>query len=102
MFVRGVVAVSISLNNFDLKQCGENLEDEEEEAEEDSVAENSLTSFISGSKTSDEAESERKKKEKAKQRSRFESLEDPFYDTDQCDRVSTMVRFIQIQQNPQN
>ncbi|RNA23662.1 G-coupled receptor -like protein [Brachionus plicatilis] len=51
--IRGVVSISISLNNFDLKQCGES-----EDAEEDSNS--------------------------------TEKYDDPFFNTDKCDRESTI------------
>lgn len=52
--IKGVVSISISLNNFDLKQCGES--DEEN---------SNLT----------------------------EKYDDPFFNTDKCDRESTIVIF---------
>lgn len=55
--IRGVVSVSISLNNFDLKQCGES-----------EISEENWNST--------------------------EKSEDPFFNTDKCDRQSTIVFFI--------
>jgi hypothetical protein len=61
---RGVVAISISLNNFDLKQCGVSHENETE-------TEHNSENLFSDSSSRDH---------------------DPFYDTDMCDRDTTQVK----------
>lgn len=63
-YFRGVVSVSISLNNFDMKQC---RSDEENEETEDGDNKDATTS------------------------SKSNRNRDPFYGTDNCDRVSTQV-----------
>ena len=70
--------MSISLNNFDLKQC---RDEEEEEEEEDNLD----GSSGDGSETT--ASPIKIKKNKDYQRG-------PFYGTDNCDRVSTQVELI--------
>lgn len=81
--IRGVVSVSISLNNFDLKQCGQDDDDDEENsASIDAVtAENNETLSASLKASSHNTTSAKK----------ADRRQDPFYGTDNCDRVSTQV-----------
>lgn len=61
--IRGVVAISISLNKFDLKQCGDERLILANETDENGIL-NKRNAF-------------------------FDRERDPFYDTDRCDRIST-------------
>jgi len=67
-FYRGVAAVSISLNNFDLKQCG---------AKDAPLSYNEITS---------------NKTEPAPKVVKSPSEQDPFYGTDKCDPITTEVK----------
>ena len=78
--LRGVVSVSISLNNFDLKQC----RDEDEEEEDNEINKND-SSGAGSSETTESPGKTRKSFNKDYQRG-------PFYGTDNCDRVSTQVQ----------
>lgn len=71
--------MSISLNNFDLKQCA--VEEEENETENNNVLEMS-TDDVSLSKVQETGQ------EKSNKANRHR---DPFYGTDNCDHVSTQV-----------
>lgn len=73
---RGVVSVSISLNNFDLKQCGD--EDENE---------------INPDLTSTSQDANHENMGLKNRTIKTNRNHGPFYGTDDCDRVSTQVKF---------
>lgn len=71
MICRGVVSIAISLNKFDLKQCGKSpIPDESEPIEEESHY--TTNHYINATNP---------------------SSRDPFYGTDKCDRTTTDVVF---------
>lgn len=74
LIFRGVVSVSISLNNFDLKQCGD---DEENEINDE------LTSTIDANYENMGLKNRTIKTNRN---------HGPFYGTDDCDHVSTQVK----------
>lgn len=85
--IRGVVSVSISLSNFDLKQCGKNEEDDDGD-DDDKIKRSQELANLTRSVIAKHSSNLPLKLQAVSKDLRFV---DPFYDTDKCDRQTTIV-----------